>query len=262
MTTRWKDLVVRQYWLSLLLAFSLFGPSPAYAVFFGNVQGGTDFPQGAVSFADAVVNFSPVFAAGPSEPHLNPLKSLGIPDYADPTGALPCADQATCTWVTLGDGGSLTLRFIDNILTGSGDDALDLWIFEVGADIEDTFIEISADGSSWQSVGKIFGSTAGIDLDAYGFGVGSLFSYVRLTDDPNEGEQFGIFVGSDIDSVGAISTVPVPEPSSLFLLCAGLFSTLNGIRRRVPLALPVLCSCSDWSSVPSGRPWMRGKSRV
>lgn len=230
MTTRWKDFVVRQRWLSLLLAFSLVGPSMASAEFFGNVQGGTDFPQGAVSFADAVVDFSPVFASGPSEPHLNPLKSLGIPDYDDPTGALACADQATCTWVTLGDGGSLTLRFVDNILTGSGDSALDLWVFEVGADIEDTFIEISADGSSWQSVGKIFGSTAGVDLDAYGFGVGSLFSYVRLTDDPNEGEQFGIFVGSDIDAVGAISTVPVPEASSCCLLCAGFFSTLIGVR--------------------------------
>ena len=230
MTTRWKDFVVRQCCLSLLLAFGFFGSSPASAEFFGNVQGGTNFPQGAVSFADAVVNFSPVFASGPSEPHLNPQKSLGVPDYADPTGALPCADQATCTWVTLGDGGSLTLRFTDNVLTGSGDNALDVWIFEVGADIEDTFVEISADGSSWQSVGKIFGSTAGIDLDAYGFGVSSYFSYVRLTDDPNEGEQFGIFVGADIDSVGAISTVPVPEASSLCLLCAGFFSTLIGVR--------------------------------
>ena len=112
-------------------------------------------------------------------------------DYDDPSGALACADQASCTWVTLGDGGSLTLRFIDNVLTGSGDNAFDLWIFEVGADIEDTFVEISADGSSWQSVGKIFGSTAGIDLDAFGFGVGSLFSYVRLTDDRFWGHRAG-----------------------------------------------------------------------
>jgi hypothetical protein len=231
MTIQWSNLVVRQRCLSLLLALGLFGSSPASAEFFGNVQGGTDFPQGAVSFADAVVNFSPVFASGPSDPHLNPQKALGVPDYDDPTGALACADQASCTWVTLGDGGSLTLRFTDNLLTGSGDNALDLWVFEVGADIEDTFVEISADGSSWQSVGKIFGSTAGVDLDAYGFGVSSHFSYVRLTDDSNEGEQFGIFVGADIDAVGAISTVLVPEASSLCLLCAGLFFPLIGVGR-------------------------------
>lgn len=225
MSTRCRYVVARRHWLLLLLAFSAFGPSPADAEFFGNVQGGTDFPQGAVSFADAIVNFSPVFASGPSNPHLNPQKSLGVPDYADPTGTLACADQATCTWVSLGDGGSLTLRFIDNLLTGSGDNAFDLWVFEVGADIEDTFVEISADGLSWQPVGKVFGSTAGIDLDAYGFGVSSSFSYVRLTDDPNEGEQFGIFVGADIDSVGAISTVAAPEPSSLILLCGVVFDT-------------------------------------
>ena len=232
MMMRRNNLLVRQYLIPLVLTFCLFSVSPAHAEFFGNVQGGTDFPQGAVSFADAVVNFSPIFSSGPSNPHLNPQKALGVPDYDDPTGALACADQATCTWVTLGDGGSLTLQFVDNLLTGSGDNAFDLWVFEVGADIEDTYVEISADGSSWNSVGKVFGSTAGIDIDAYGFGESSLFSYVRLTDDPNEGEQFGIFVGADIDAVGAISTIRVPEPGSISLVCVAICSALMVVRRR------------------------------
>jgi len=31
---------------------------PAHAVFIGNTQGGAEFPQGAVSFADAVIGFT------------------------------------------------------------------------------------------------------------------------------------------------------------------------------------------------------------
>ena len=53
----------------------------------------------------------------PGIPYRGAFNALGAPDYADPTGAAPCADQASCTWVTLGDGGSLTLRFVDNLLT-------------------------------------------------------------------------------------------------------------------------------------------------
>jgi hypothetical protein len=42
--------------------------------------------------------------------------------------------------VTLGRGGSLTLAFTDNVLTGGGTPAPDLYIFEVGPDVEDTFV--------------------------------------------------------------------------------------------------------------------------
>src|SRR5262245_24897379 len=64
MSTRWSNLNFRQPLISLALALCLCGVSPAHAEFFGNVQGGTDFPQGAISFADAVVNYSPIFSSG------------------------------------------------------------------------------------------------------------------------------------------------------------------------------------------------------
>ena len=51
-------------------------------------------------------------------------------------------------------------------------------------DIEDTFVEISKDGVQWFAVGKVFGSTAGVDIDAFGFTVADLFAFVRLRDDP------------------------------------------------------------------------------
>jgi hypothetical protein len=165
----------------------------------------------------------------PTVPHRGAFNALGVPNYI---GSNSCASQAACTFVSLGDGGRLVVEFVDNRLTGSNSAALDLWIFEVGPDVEDTFVEISKDGTTWLPVGKVGGSTAGVDIDAFGYTAADLFAYVRLTDDTNLDGQTGATVGADIDAVGAISTVatPVPEPGSFALLAVGLAGLL-GARR-------------------------------
>lgn len=169
--------------------------------------GGVEFPQGQSSFADAVKRFAPAVVSGkPTVAHLGAVNAVGLPNGLSAT----CTKAETCGYVSLGSGGSITLEFIGNRLTGSGDTRLDLWVFEVGAQVEDTFVEISKNGTRFFSVGKVLGSTAGIDIDSFGFGRTDEFRFVRLTDDPDEGDQppGGASIGADIDAVGAISSVP------------------------------------------------------
>ena len=215
---------------------------PSHAAVFGGVE----FPEGAISFADEVIGYEPAFGGGaiPTAANQGAPNSLGAPDYS---GGAGCASQASCPFVSLGDGGRLVLRFVDNLLTGSNSDSDDLWIFEVGPDVEDTAVDISQDGSTWFSIGSVTGSTRGIDIDPYlltnGFSWDAAFSYVRLTDDTNEGDQGGASVGADIDAVGAISTVfvppGVPEPATWATMIAGFGLIGTVMRRRGRLVLPV-----------------------
>lgn len=214
------------------LAFFLgIGARPASAV----IIRGIDFPAGDLSFMDELVSYSPQGVGIPTAPHRDPFTSLGPPDF---NGDNNCTDNLNCTFVSLGSGGNIVLRFTDNSLTGSGDSAFDLHVFEIGPDVEDTFVDISRNGVDWFSIGKVLGSTASLDIDRFGFGPTDFFYFVRLKDDPNEGDITGIQVGADIDAVGAITSGPPPpppsvtEPSTLALLGGGLLAWALSISRR------------------------------
>ena len=214
----------------LLLVFS----GTTYAT----VYGGVDFPDGAVSFADVVVSctieYDTNVPPNPAAQYTDCYQSLGPPDY-DGTNVYG-SPPPYAPWVSLGDGGEIVLKFTDNSLTGSDNTDEDLWIFEVGTDVEDTYVDISKNGVTWYSVGMVTGGTLGVDIDAYGWDSTDLFSYVRLTDDPDEGEQpedDTDTLGADIDAVGAISSGdPVPEPTSMALVGLGVAGIGFITRRR------------------------------
>jgi hypothetical protein len=177
------------------------------------------FVRGAISYADAVITYDPTFGgneAPSGEDTQTPEDALGAPDY----------DGTNATHVTLGQGGLLELAFTDNVLTNSGDSQFDLRVFEVGPDVEATFVSIRATAATrstlsaagilpdgdWFEVGRIEGSTRNVDIDAAfpGFGPGELeFDAVRLIDDKDQGSGAQGTPGADIDAVGAIATRPV-----------------------------------------------------
>jgi hypothetical protein len=95
--------LIRQSLKPLVLSASLLISASAFAIVYGTV----DFPDGAVSFADAVVSYNPAFGGGtvPTAPYQDTTRALGIPDY---TSVSSSSD------VSLGAGGRLVLRFTDN----------------------------------------------------------------------------------------------------------------------------------------------------
>lgn len=170
--------------------------------------GGLDFPDGERSFADSVVSFTPG-TYGVSNPSTGPSKSLGAPDYIESDDAI--GD----TFISIGNGGTLVVKFQDNSLSTSGNNDPDLWIFEIGARVERIYVYISEDGTNWIDLGSVEGATSGIDIDSYignGVVVGGRYSYVKLVDDINENEQTHFTAGADIDAIGAISSTEPVEP--------------------------------------------------
>ncbi|MBT8422392.1 MAG: VPLPA-CTERM sorting domain-containing protein [Gammaproteobacteria bacterium] len=189
-------------------------------------------------FADVVVDYSPVIDPGPNPgaAFTDPNQALGRPDV-DFASGLQCNAVPTpenCRFTSVGDGGSLTVQFTDNVVDGDGTSAFDLFIWEVGV-AEGSTVEISADGSAWTTVGTIEADdtlglgvfTYGFDVDAAGFGIGDVFTFVRLTDlnlmDTSSPR------GSDFDAIGGVTTVPVPAAVWLF---GSALVGLGWLRRR------------------------------
>lgn len=183
------------------------------------------FPLGELSFADRVVEYKPT----------------KVPDYAkDPNDALgpPNYTSGDDNYVSLGNNGSLTLQFTDNYLVDI--EGPDLWIFEIGPQVEPTNVAISKDGVNWIHVGKVEGGTSGIDIGPK-VQPGDRFSYVKLMDANARKSNDG----ADIDAVGAIgsiirddyspevdSEIPAPSTASDYKLEISLSS---GITHKIPM---------------------------
>ncbi|MBQ3077769.1 MAG: S-layer homology domain-containing protein, partial [Clostridia bacterium] len=131
------------------------------------------------------------------ETAMNPENILGAPDY----------DEATDTnGYTVGARGSITLEFEIFITDGEG---MDIYVFEVGPDVEPTRVEVSTDLVNWIDVGVAEGSLSGVDL-AGKVPADGKYRYVRITDLNGQGSGWP---GADIDAVAGLNA-KVPASGS------------------------------------------------
>lgn len=155
-------------------------------------RGKVTLPQGNRSFADVVVDYQQ--GTGKIEQSaMTPQAALAAPDFS--------GDVDDGSFLSLGCDGSLTLQFTDNALIDV--EGPDLYVFEVGPNVEAMRLAISEDGKTWLELGEISGGRAEVDIFGHG-APDTSFRYVRLTDD---GIDCGTrFAGSDIDAVAAIGS--------------------------------------------------------
>lgn len=167
-------------------------PAQIISQSYDNMRGGeVNFASGEASFVDTVISYSP----GGNVPYA---------DATDPTAALQAPDyheRSDSGYVTLGCGGSGIFRFDDNTLINVP--GPDLFIFEIGPDVEGTAVAISPDGKNWVEVGAVKGATSAIDIAQF-IAPDETFRYVRLTDDGLKCS--GRTPGADIDAIGAIGS--------------------------------------------------------
>lgn len=168
------------------------------------------FPMGDVSFADTV----DTYAGGdpsPSDRASDPEAALGVPDMAEHDNG---------GYVSLGCGGKLVLGFEDNELVDVA--GPDLYVFEVGPDVEPTALAVSSDGETWVRVGQVSGGKAEIDLAPY-VPEGARFRQVKLVD-LKSGCSARETPGADIDAVGAIGSARRISLDSAVLFNSGEYT--------------------------------------
>ncbi len=196
--------------LSLILAFLMLISLPAAAfaadgtevVTYTDHRGNKiDIAGGADAFACAVMEFTQGSPWTSDPLDMDPNDILGEPDRAGYSNGKA---------LTLGAGGVIVLEYKRLIIDGDGND---IYVFEVGDQVEATKVEVSCDLETWYYVGIAQGSTAGLDLGGSGSEVpeGLKFKYVRITDMYEE--PGGKYPGADIDAVAGLNTRKAAEGS-------------------------------------------------
>jgi len=149
-------------------------------------------PQGEKSFADRVVAYPPGIGTI-NETARDPRAILGPPDFS--------GDVNDGSFLSLGCDGSVIIQFSDNALIDVA--GPDLYVFEVGPNVEGINLAISEDGASWIDLGDISGGRAEVELAGL-VPADASFRFVRLTDD---GVECGTrFTEADFDAVAAIGS--------------------------------------------------------
>lgn len=174
----------------------------------------TCFEDG-LSFADFVIAFNAVCTINT---HANPETALGVSDYI----TVP-----EDTYLSLGEQGSIELGFSNNLITNSGDNSHDVYVFEGGTVAEpfqvdlkpynqttiDLLISAGIQDSNldgYFEFNSLAGFTSSLDIDSFAMGnlPGSLiFDAIKITD--VNGSCGGDTPGADIDAVCALSSIKI-----------------------------------------------------
>ncbi|MBM1144481.1 OmpA family protein [Alcanivorax sp. ZXX171] len=189
--------------LGLALLVTVQSTAAAPATYPDGHGGEVTLPLGDLSFADAVGLYAPGDPA-PRASATEAEAALGTPDFSK---------REKAGYVSLGCAGELILKFEDNALIDVA--GPDLYVFEIGPDVEPTGLAVSSDGEQWVRVGRISGGQSEIDLAPYVSSATS-FRYVRLVDLKHS--CGGRTPGADIDTVAAIGSAQhiVLDSSVLF----------------------------------------------
>ncbi|NIU05780.1 MAG: OmpA family protein, partial [Gammaproteobacteria bacterium] len=205
------------------------------------------FPMGEVSFADRVETY----ASGdpsPSDDHSVPEAALGVPDMA-------AHDNGG--YLSLGCGGELVLGFEDNSLVDVA--GPDLYVFEIGPDVEPTALAVSGDGREWVRVGKVSGGKAEIDLAPF-VSEDAAFRYVKLVD-LKSGCSAGETPGADIDAVGAIGSAQRISLDSAVLFNTGEYALKPEAFAAIDEVLSAIDQRAETSVVVAGHTDSVGSER-
>lgn len=133
-------------------------------------------------------------------PYDDANQALGPPDER--------GNDPTPNWYSLGNGGTLIVKFDTPFVDGPGSD---LTIYEVGRVGETCDVEISKDGYSWTKVGRTekYNSTIDINSSLTSYSP-SYFIYVKLIDVESDVYDTEKWAGADINAVGATHRVAAP----------------------------------------------------
>ena len=104
----------------------------------------------------------------------------------------------------LGNYGWIILEFSVDIVDNEG---IDIYVFEVGNEVEPTKVEVSVDGREWLYVGDADGALSGVDL-AGKVPEGARYHYVRITDLGTDANRE--WPGADINAVAGLNVKNIP----------------------------------------------------
>ncbi len=177
----------------LLLVFPLIEHAQFSRKYANGHGDSVEIAMGNRAFADSVIYYKPGNPS-PIEKCRNGALALGIPDW----------DGLDNNFTVLGRGGELVLYFKDNAIVNL--EGTDLYVFELGKYIEETFLSISKDGKNWIEIGKIGGGNAAVDLGDSIPG-NEVFRYLKLKDAASFTPQGkDSYPGADIDAVAALGS--------------------------------------------------------